>query len=81
MLFKDMAKRLAVADEDYDKAKEIKDEVDILRAEIEEKVTVTLGSWNLYSDIYPILLSFVLVIRLLLVTMPESADNQECRFS
>ena len=81
MLFKDMAKRLAVADEDYDKAKEIKDEVDILRAEIEEKVTVTLGSWNLYSDIYPILLSFVLVIRLLLVTIPESADNQECRFS
>ena len=59
-----MAKRLAVADEDYDKAKEIKDEVDILRAEIEEKVTVTLGSWNLNSDIYPILLSFVLVIRL-----------------
>ena len=44
MLFKDMAKRLAVADEDYDKAKEIKDEVDILRAEIEEKVTVTLSS-------------------------------------
>jgi hypothetical protein len=33
-----MAKRLAVADEDYDKAKEIKDEVDSLRNEIEQKV-------------------------------------------
>ena len=39
-----MAKRLAVADEDYDKAKELKDEVDILRAEIEEKVRLTLIS-------------------------------------
>lgn len=33
-----MAKREAVADEDYDRAKEIKDEVDALRSDIEEKV-------------------------------------------
>ena len=33
-----MAKKEAVADEDYDKAEEIKDEVDSLRIEIEEKV-------------------------------------------
>ena len=33
-----MAKREAVAEEDYDKAEEIKDEVDSLRAEIEGKV-------------------------------------------
>jgi protein-arginine kinase activator protein McsA len=35
-----MAKREAVADEDYDKAKEIKDEVDSLKIEIEEKVSI-----------------------------------------
>ena len=35
-----MAKREAVADEDYDKAKEIKDEVDYLKIEIEEKVSI-----------------------------------------
>lgn len=35
-----MAKREAVADEDYDKAEEIKDEVDSLRIEIEEKVSL-----------------------------------------
>lgn len=34
-----MAKREAVADEDYDKAEEIKEEVDSLRIEIEEKVS------------------------------------------
>lgn len=39
-----MAKRLAVADEDYDKAKEIKDEVDSLRAEIEQKVRIRFFS-------------------------------------
>ena len=56
-----MAKRLAVADEDYDKAKEIKDEVDILRAEIEEKVRLTLISWNLNLKMFTILVSFGII--------------------
>lgn len=44
----DMAKRVAVADEDYDKAKEIKDEVDSLKNEIEHKVPCVLTMPALY---------------------------------
>lgn len=49
----DLAKREAVADEDYDKASEIKGEVDSLRAEIEEKVKQFDSCISLRTECYP----------------------------
>ena len=48
----EMAKRVAVADEDYDKAKEIKDEVDSLRGDIEQKVSTQphIHSFSLFTS-------------------------------